>query len=1329
MLLTGCEDALFYQNQTSFWTNHRDDLRELGMTTHPIELTRLDSATFEHLVNTLAMKVLGMGVTGFAPGADGGRDGYFEGEAEYPSAVDRWDGIWYIQSKFRAPSLAGNPQAWLQQQVKDELAEFGHPGSGRVIPDNWIIATNVDPSGTPGKGTFDKIRATISAFNPKLAKRTHIWGGRKLLDLLVIHGEIARHYGGLLTSGDVIAKIINSISDSSASIDAIMRHLVVAQLSEQQYTRLEQAGSSSDTRPGIQTLYTDLPFEFSQTRHPAILAELSRTVAEIHTPSPIDFGLQWQLWRRRPSRSRVCFIRGGPGNGKSTVTQFLCQVQRAALLDTSIKMTVPEKVRDLVGDIKERAKKSGYWPLSPRVPIHVELRLYAKWYGEQSRNSPCGVLSYLAARLQKDLEQAVLVATLRRAFAQGRWLFVFDGLDEVPGDVKDLVANEIRKFSDETLYDCTADALILCTSRPQGYSGQFDEMRPTILDLAKLSPQEALARADPVLRIDRSKDEIEHYRSTLKDAILSPSIREIMTTPLQTHIMAVVVRDGGRPPDRKWQLFSNFYQVIKKREANRNLADPKISKLLREGDKLIKALHNRLGFELHYRAEKSSGAQTSISRPEFREIISEIVHSLQEDDIDRTITLLDEATTERLVLVNTPEDGNAVRFDIRPLQEFFAAEYLYESAIEGGFLERLRAIASDSHWREVLHFLLSALVEQSRRGELAQAIQVLSELDDNPPDQRRSFARRLCIGGIIAIRLLSEGVIESDRRTRMSFRKCIHSLLASTDARSFLFSSPPPHSASWLSTVALDTIAEGVPCENIGAACILPLTLAETYENVERAIANLVDCDKSYLDVFIDYRWFIERNDEEGTPPLWVFTALLKRVLAPNWRELGEETLDKIYQVFASDPKSLSESAVGLGIPKDLADNLFRFFVVHHFVEKFTDDKVVTNVGGALIKFRKKKKSEFGVIITNIELMQKFQEIGGVIGACALLAVTAVQPTPEGYNQVEGSIGGVEGIHLLPTQVRSALIERSIVESRDKKISDFLKKGNFDEIDYEIVRDYHGEINWEDILSELPWFCLNLLRSDGIEKLTESLEKWLKDKGNRTIFLDKLEGMDDYGSMWLGDLGEIVEKFPENSQDFKRLYARKIVASPAIYFGDRGKSFEFVLPDDADLLPHLVGYLISDHRSLSDSPRFEHTSEVAYFSHAKRFLPDFSRLEPIWQGATFSREAVAAAGALLILNLPSSMSKIEQEKFFERLLELYDPEYSFWFMPGVLRFLSAEIKNRDESALDFVDQLLARAQTDLLGRKACEDVIASWREMSHAPVHSTLSSGIWSSHI
>lgn len=300
--------------------------------TRAFELTRLDSATFEHLANTLAMKVLGRGVTGFAPGPDGGRDGYFEGEAPYPSGANHWDGIWYIQSKFHLPGLSGDPQKWLQLQVQNELSEFARVDTKRKLPDNWIIATNIDPSAAANTGTFDKVRAMVAEFDPKLAERTHIWGGTKILDLLNEFPDVARHYGGLLTSGDVIAAIIASLADESASIETIINHLVVAQLGEQQYTKLEQVGSSADTRPGIQSLYTDLPFRFENRRYPGILSMLARTLADNH--GPVDMrppGPKWDQWRRHPSRARTWFVRGGPGNGKSTLTQYVCQIHRAAL--------------------------------------------------------------------------------------------------------------------------------------------------------------------------------------------------------------------------------------------------------------------------------------------------------------------------------------------------------------------------------------------------------------------------------------------------------------------------------------------------------------------------------------------------------------------------------------------------------------------------------------------------------------------------------------------------------------------------------------------------------------------------------------------------------------------------------------------------------------------------------------------------------------------------------------------------------------------------------------------------------------------------------------
>lgn len=1292
------------------------------LATHPIELTRLDPATFEHLVNTIAIKILGMGVSSFAPGPDGGRDGYYEGEAEYPSPAEHWTGIWYIQSKFHTPSLSGDPQKWLQKQVRDEIQEFMRPESGRVIPDNWIIATNIDPSANPDTGTFDKVRAIINESFPTLAPRTHIWGGRKILDLLTVNQDIARHYGGLLTSGDVISAIVQSLGDASAGIDTILRHLVVTQLGEQQYTKLEQAGSNTGTRPGIQTLYTDLPFEYEGKRYPAVLEELSNSIAENHRPTNNGpRGPEWDHWRQCPSRSRVWFLRGGPGNGKSTITQYICQIHRAAIITSKPEIVLSPKVQDLTAEIQACAKHSGFWPLAPRVPIHIELRLYAYWYGTRPEHAPRGVLTYLAERFSTDLEQQVMVGTLKRALSEGRWLFVFDGLDEVPGDVKDMLANEVNKFIDDTLFSCCADAMIVCTSRPQGYSGQFDKLRPTLIALAKLSAEEALACADPVLAIDRSEEELALYRSTLREAIASPSVLEIMTTPLQSHIMAVVVRDGGRPPQRKWQLFSNFYQVIKKREANRSLADPKIAWLLREGDKLIKALHNRLGFELHYLAEKSTGAQTSISRIQLRKIISEIVHSLQDDEIDATIELLDEATTERLVLVNTPESGQTVRFDIRPLQEFFAAEYIYESANEECFVDRLRAIAADSHWREVMHFLLSALVEHERRGELAQAVQVLAEIDDAPADHHRQLARRLSIGGIIVLRLLREGVIESDKRTRALFRKCLPSLLASTDADLLLLSSPPGHSAAWLTGVALDTIAETAPTESIGAACLLPLLLPKSSQQSDQVARFLISCDELFFGVFVD-SLARGRNaeKEKHTIPVWTLTLLLKRLLSESWQKLSRRTLYRIYNILEANQDRMISVALEMGLSSDIAKILRALF---HSTPRHERSESRQRIAGLIEMATCEGSEELQEFLQSAGLRAKLANLGGLPRACALLATAAIDSSTEATQQLEEMLGGGDGLQLLPRSFRNLFLKSGECNYETEEIGTLIRR---EHLGYHLIYTIHSFNNetfkWEEVLATFPsigvYYCTH--SDDAKNPAVIDLFNWLKDKYNLQTFIKAIERTKFL--VTLEELGGLIHNFPNSAGALKQLVAnspiRGLNESRAAINRPRW-TFEMQLPADGALLPHLV-----THVSSARSAAYPSSHEIIQV--IREYVPNDAGLIAIWQDDKESRTTRAAAGVLLIAECSSGT--MVDVRHYNRLLDLYDASISPWFVPGALKLVTPAIQLADPAALAFADQLLTLVRSDLRARCASENVIADWREITRAPVHATLSDRIWDAH-
>jgi hypothetical protein len=182
------------------------------------DLTRLDAHLFQHMANLLALRVLGAGHTSFGPGSDGGRDGFFEGEAPYPSETDRWSGTWYIQSKFHEPHLSTDPQKWLIQQISLELQKFARPNTRRVWPTNWIVVTNIDPSGTPETGSFDVARQLVHAARPGLAERFHIWGGRKVLDLLAFHPEVAKYYKQFLSPGHVLTALYDEIRDASAGI-------------------------------------------------------------------------------------------------------------------------------------------------------------------------------------------------------------------------------------------------------------------------------------------------------------------------------------------------------------------------------------------------------------------------------------------------------------------------------------------------------------------------------------------------------------------------------------------------------------------------------------------------------------------------------------------------------------------------------------------------------------------------------------------------------------------------------------------------------------------------------------------------------------------------------------------------------------------------------------------------------------------------------------------------------------------------------------------------------------------------------------------------------
>jgi hypothetical protein len=862
------------------------------------DLNKLHPFAFENLVVAIARRVIGPGVVSFGQGPDAGRDALYEGQAQYPNAVECWKGRWIIQAKFHSGKTDSGNQ-WLLKEVRKEVERFDAHDSLREWPDVWIVASNVDPSGVANTGVYDKAVALIKKKQPSLAPRFHIWGAKTLLDYLNQYQDVADAYRHLLTPGHVIAALLESLTQDKASARDIIHHLIVDSIEEHKNTRLQDAGSKDDTKPGIHELFIDLPYSIGDgIRRTQVAAEMLAAAHQPLTPSIFEERRKMQLRDAAPRANRIWFVKAGPGRGKSTIGQYLGQIWRsAAILEGKPNFGVPLKDKELAKAIKEFAVKRGHWPSIARIPLQVELRDFAQWISGREKDDPHGILSYLSTRFEKATETKVGVGLLKAVFAQQCWFIVFDGLDEVPSELKDEVGREVIRFVENVCHDIECDALFIVTSRPQGYSGQFDGIDGVTLKMEDLSFAEAVECAKPLLNFERTKQQAQEALTALQAAGSSPAVVNLMRTPLQSHIMAIVVRDGHQPPERRWKLFANFYEVIKKREAAKKVDDKILFRLLSHEDKLLKTIHNRTGFVVHARAEKGSGALTSISRGVFDQIVRDAATDLVNQNAEDIASRVSRAATERLVLVNTPDSGSTIRFDVRQLQEFFAGEFLYDSVGLSHIINRLKTLVGDAHWREVVYFAISAFVETNRTEDAWAASKILSELDySHSRGWARSVTGAMARGGYITLHLAEEGVFEQDKRIREEFTLALHGCdgAMSSSLLGALRFKKDSDTLRWVLDEMLTVIRKGQTMGQFGAMLLLSCYLPDE-SPLTAEVSNLMTlAELNILDTLLTIR--IRNVGRQNPLQHWVVSLAATRMAHQKAADVGWRWAPALFQ-------------------------------------------------------------------------------------------------------------------------------------------------------------------------------------------------------------------------------------------------------------------------------------------------------------------------------------------------------------------------------------------------------------------------------------------------
>jgi hypothetical protein len=741
------------------------------------DLTRMGSRAFEQLVVSLCRREFGPGMQAFGDGPDGGREATFDGTIQWSRTAvestatdDAWSGYTVLQSKFMLkPDPAPRVNAvWLQGQIRDEIkgwAEAAESRSRDRLPDYLIFLTNVDLSPVARVGGIDRVEkllaeliapgsdAYLKGLRVKAAK---IWHADQVRAMLDAHQDVRWAFPGLLTPGDVIAALLrNRPNLGSLDLDDPLRSEMVAGLAADRWLRLSQAGSTGGDKMHLDDIVVDLPAVIDPSGRGTPPPGPDGRSADVVTVRAVGHVLERgdavlrPSQPGRPGRAGLVLV-GGPGQGKTTLSQFLAQVYRSAML---LPAEARETARATAEATEAALQRTGLrLPGNRRWPVRIELAKYAE---ELSTGADTSLLRWIARTVSARADSDVTPSDLNSWLRTCPWVVILDGLDEVPSlDARRKVYEQIEVFLAKA-EDHDADLLTVVTTRPMGYDERLPEDQFEHLYLQPLPAEEAGQFAARLSR-QRFADDRQMQAEVelrLQAAAADPATARLMETPLQVTIMSMIVEKFPILPPDRYTLFDLYYQTVYDREVAKGLA---ISRFLSESRQHVDRIHEHVGLLLQVQSETAQGADAVLPSDELRRLaiswLTDRGYELQ--DAEHDAARLVEAALMRLVLLVPREDG--VGFEIRTLQELMAARAVTQGSDEQ-VISRLRTLADSPHWRNTWLLATGKLLVVSERFET-----LLADLLRSLPDAPASLARRVTPASGLAADMIRDGL--ADRR-------------------------------------------------------------------------------------------------------------------------------------------------------------------------------------------------------------------------------------------------------------------------------------------------------------------------------------------------------------------------------------------------------------------------------------------------------------------------------------------------------------------------------------------------------------------------------------
>lgn len=635
---------------------------------------------------------------------------------------------------------------------------------------SYVLMTNVKGTAHPGSGSIDKAtKALADLFNIPV----QVWWRDDLDRRLENEESIKWSYPEILKATDVLPLLIqNSQNSEDTQATRAIKGYMTAQYNTDRNVKFKQV----ELQHSLTDLFVDLPLsrkrpQIERNRRDRFpvegLSDIGAYIRQLDFDEDYEFesenpfahsGLAAAFLLKMPLVEGVTrfVVEGAPGQGKSTATQFLCQVNRLRFLKKKFELASVDDLHKTV-------------PI--RVPFRVDLRDYANWVTNYNSSANAAAStptqgnrsleSFLANQVESESGGLRITADeLLQFFVRYHSVIVLDGFDEVADiETRECIVEEICVAAerwDTHVKPCAKSMQIIVTSRPAAFASSpgFPEDDWIYLQLEDLRGDNIKAYKDKWIKAQRlSEEDGDLVSSTLNNKLEQPHLRDLARNPMQLAILLHLIHvQGVALPEKRTTLYEEYMKLFFNREAEK-------SKVVRDHRELLLSIHGVLAWVLHTQAEGGAGSG-SITRDALHRKVKTYLET-EEHDPDLAEELL-QGTVERVGALVSRIEGT-FEFEVQPLREYFAALYLYKTAPysppgrtrKGTRPERFQAIARSLYWTNVTRFFCGFYDV----GELDGLVEGLIELGQQDGHNLINRPRRL------AMMLLSDQVFSQTPKT------------------------------------------------------------------------------------------------------------------------------------------------------------------------------------------------------------------------------------------------------------------------------------------------------------------------------------------------------------------------------------------------------------------------------------------------------------------------------------------------------------------------------------------------------------------------------------